>query len=98
MPMPPYPVLCYAPGCPAPAAFKVAARWSDGATHELKTYSLACPACLAALYGTARVKRAKCRLAPGETLGELEVYELRRGERDQALVRREDLERSQGRA
>jgi hypothetical protein len=97
MPMPPYPVLCYAPGCSAPAAYKVAARWSDGVTRELKTYALACPACLAALYAAAGGKRELCRLAPGETLGELEVYELRRGERDQALVRRDDLERSQGR-
>ena len=53
MPMPPYPVLCYAPGCTRPAAFKVAARWSDGVTGELKTYSLACPDCLAKLFAAA---------------------------------------------
>jgi hypothetical protein len=93
MPMPPYPVVCHAPGCTAPAAFKVAARWSDGTTHELKTYYLACPGCLGKLFAEARVKRAACRLAPGESLEEPGVYELRRGERDQSLVRREDLER-----
>ena len=46
MPMPPYAVLCYRPGCDRPAAYKVAARWSDGVTEELKTYSLCCAECL----------------------------------------------------
>jgi hypothetical protein len=92
MPMPPYPVLCYSPGCGAAAAFKVAARWSDGVTHELKTYALACPGCLPALFRTAAAKRAACRLAPGETLDEPGVYDLGRGERDRALKRRPDLE------
>ncbi|MDB5307912.1 MAG: hypothetical protein JWO38_2114 [Gemmataceae bacterium] len=90
--MPPYPVLCYAPGCPGPAAFKVAARWSDGLTHELKTYSLACPDCLGPLFAGARAKRAACRLAPGETLDEAGIYELNRGGRDKTLKRRPDLE------
>lgn len=92
MPMPPYPVLCYAPGCSTPAAFKVAARWSDGHTHELKTYALACPDCLPALFARAVVKRAACRLAPGESLEEPGVYELRPGDRDKTLTRRPDLE------
>lgn len=90
--MPPYPVLCYAAGCPHPAAFKVAARWSDGVTAELKTYSLACPTCLPKLFAAAVAKRAACRLAPGETLDEPGVYELHRGERDKTLKRRPDLE------
>jgi hypothetical protein len=92
MPMPAYSVLCYAPGCSRPAAYKVAARWSDGVTQELKTYSLACEACLSALYEQAAVKRAACRLAPGETLEEPGIYELTRGGRDKALKRRPDLE------
>jgi hypothetical protein len=90
--MPSYPVMCYAAGCPNRAAFKIAARWSDGITTELKTYSLACPACLAGLYASAMVKRADCRLAPGETLDEPGVYELHCGDRDQVLRRRRDLE------
>lgn len=92
MPMPPYAVLCYAPGCTRVAAYKVAARWSDGNTHELKTYSLACPECLAELFARARVKRAACRLAPGETLDEPGIYALSRGERDRALKRQPELE------
>jgi hypothetical protein len=90
--MSPYPVLCYAAGCSAPAAFKVAARWSDGTTHELKTYALACPACLPKLFGLAVAKWAACRLAPGESLEAPGVYELTRGARDRALTRRPDLE------
>ena len=92
MPMPPYPVLCYAAGCSSPATLKIAARWSDGVTHELKTYSLACATCLPQLYASAATKRAACRLAPGETLEAPGIYELNRGERDKTLRRRADLE------
>lgn len=92
MPMKPYPVLCYAPGCSRPAEFKIAARWSDGITDELKTYSLACPGCLNLLFASATIRRAGCRLAPGETLDEPGIYELHRGERDRSLKRRSDLE------
>jgi hypothetical protein len=91
-----YPVMCYVAGCPNRAAFKIAARWSDGITTELKTYSLACPACLAELYASAAVKRADCRLALGETLDEPGIYELHHGERDQGLRRRQDLETNSG--
>jgi hypothetical protein len=92
MSMPPYPVMCYAPGCPNSAAFKIAARWSDGVTDELKTYYLSCPACLARLYASATAKRALCRLGLGETLDAPGIYELHRGERDRQHKRREDLE------
>ena len=92
MPMSPYPVVCYAAGCSAPAAYKIAARWSDGTTTELKTYSLACESCLARQFVAAGAKRAACRLAAGETLDAPGVYELSRGDRDRALVRRPDLE------
>jgi hypothetical protein len=92
MPMPPYPVLCYGPGCTAPAMYKIAARWSDGTTAELKTYGLACPDCLPAQLARAVERRAACRLAPGETLDAPGVYELARGGRDRALARRPDLE------
>jgi hypothetical protein len=93
MSMPPYPVLCYGPGCTRPAELKIAARWNDGVTHELKTYSLACTQCLPQLYAQARSKQARCRLAPGETLEIPGIYELQRGQRDRMLKRRSDLER-----
>ncbi|HEV3383271.1 MAG TPA: hypothetical protein VG097_00580 [Gemmata sp.] len=94
MAMPPYIVFCHAVKCPNPAAFKIAARWSDGVTDELKTYYLACPECLAKLYASAVSKRSACRLAPGETLDAPGIFDLNRGERDKSLKRRKDLEDS----
>ena len=79
--MPPYPVLCSRPGCVHPARVKIAARWSDGTTHELKTYYLACDGCVSELLPQARAKRQACRLTAGETLDEPAVYELRPGGR-----------------
>jgi hypothetical protein len=91
MPMPPYAVLCST--CGRPAAYKIAARWSDGLTGELKTYALCCRDCLAAAFQNSRAKQARCRTAPGEKLEPPGVYGLARGCRDAALPRREDLER-----
>ena len=92
MAMPPYPILCYRPGCGQPALYKIAARWSDGATQELKTYALTCATCLADSFHRSRQKQAACRLAPGETLEAPGIYELEHGRRDQQLQRRPDLE------
>ena len=92
MSMPSYPVLCTSPGCTESAPYKIAARWSDGVTGELKTYALSCPKCLAESFYRSRAKQAACRLAPGETLESPGVYELIRGRRDPQLVRRDDLE------
>jgi hypothetical protein len=92
MPMPSYPVRCYSRGCEELAVYKIAARWSDGVTQELKTYALTCSACLAAAFHRGRAKQAACRLAPGETLETPGIYELARGHRDPQLVRRDDLE------
>jgi hypothetical protein len=94
MPMPPYPVRCYRRGCQRLAEFKIAARWSDGITHELKTYALSCAGCLTEQYRQSRVKQRACRLAKGETLETPAIFDLARGQRDQSLLRREDLERA----
>jgi hypothetical protein len=85
-------VICYRRDCGQPAIYKIAARWSDGVTEELKTYSLCCEACLAELYQRSRAKQASCRLAAGETLEAPGIYELARGRRDAQLARRSDLE------
>jgi hypothetical protein len=90
--MPPYAVLCYTGGCGRPAEYKIAARWSDGVTSELKTYGLACAACLAAWLDRARARRAACLLAPGERLDEPGVFRLQHGRRDQQLERLTELE------
>jgi hypothetical protein len=92
MPMSAYPVLCYTQGCAAPAVYKIAARWSDGTTHELKTYALTCAACLAKTFAAAVARRGACRLGAGESLEAPGVYDLARGARDRALARRPDLE------
>jgi hypothetical protein len=92
MPMPNYLIRCTAPGCAEPASYKIAARWSDGVTHELKTYALSCSACLAESFHRSRAKQAACRLAPNETLEAPSIYDLSRGRRDPQLVRRDDLE------
>lgn len=91
--LPPYRVMCYTGGCPREAVYKIAARWSDGVTSELKTYSLSCPSCMSDLFRSAKAKKAECRLAAGESLGEPEVFEIARGRRDRQLVRRPELER-----
>ena len=90
--MPPYVVRCTDRDCGRPAAYKIAARWSDGVTDELKTYSLACPGCVAKLFALAKRKQAACRRAAGETLEPPGVYELTAGSRDKQLVRRKELE------
>lgn len=66
-----YPVLCYT--CRAPVAFKIAAKWSDGVTSELKTYTLCCERCLDASFAEAKRRQAICPLALDETLGVPEV-------------------------
>ena len=92
MKMSPYPVRCYCRGCEQLAIYKIAARWSDGVTHELKTYALSCADCLEEQYRQSRIKQRACRLAKGETLETPSIFELARGERDQRLRRCEDLE------
>ena len=92
MPMPPYPILCYTRGCGQVARYKIAARWSDGATQELKTYALTCAKCLAESFRQIRRKQAACRFAPGETLEAPGIYELEHGRRCSCWSRRPDLE------
>jgi hypothetical protein len=96
MPMPPYPILCFTPGCGQRALYKIAARWSDGVTGELKTYALTCAKCLPEWLQKSRNKQAACRLAPGETLETPGAYHMARGHRDQELQRLPDLEKEAG--
>lgn len=91
MPMPSYPVICYSPDCGELATLKIASRWSDGVTGELKTYFLSCDQCASKLMQKAREKRDACRLAPEETLSDPQVFELRRGNRDRELIQRPEV-------
>jgi hypothetical protein len=90
--IPPYPVRCYTRGCGSLATFKIAARWSDGITEELKTYALCCPDCLALWFRHSLQKQASCRRAPNEILEPPGIFEWVRGQRDRQLTRRLDLE------
>jgi hypothetical protein len=92
MSMPPYPIPCYRAGCGRLAVFKIAARWSDGITEELKTYALSCEECLADWFRRSREKQAVCRRAPGEILEPPGIFDLVPGQRDRELLRRHDLE------
>jgi hypothetical protein len=97
MPMPAYPVICSQRACGLPAVYKIAARWSDGITQELKTYALSCESCLAEQFRTSQGTQATCRLATGEKLETPGIYELARGQRDRDHRRRSDLEEQLGR-
>jgi hypothetical protein len=87
MPLENYVIHCCTTGCPREAEFKIASRWSDGVTSELKTYALCCGECLPEWLRRSRDKHAACRLATGETLEAPEVFRLRHGARDRELVR-----------
>lgn len=87
-----YPVLCYTRGCGRPAVYKIAARWSDGITEELKTYSLCCAECLAHSFHSSQQRQGTCRRAPGEILEPPGIYQLVHGQRDRHLVRCTALE------
>src|SRR2546430_17181887 len=92
MPMPPYPISCYTRGCGHPAVYKIAARWSNGVTQELKPCALCCSACLADWFRSSRQKQAACRLAKGEKLEPPGIFSLERGRRDTEINRLRDLE------
>ena|SRR5438132_11706389 len=90
--MPPYPIHCYRKGCGKLAVYKIAARWSDGVTEELKTYALTCEVCLADWFRHSREKQKACRLAARETLESPGIFRLHRGQRDRQLERLTELE------
>ena len=92
MVMPPYAVLCYTPGCGKPAVYKIAARWSDGVTEELKTYALSCQDCLPDWFRHSQEKQKACRLAARESLESPGIYLLEHGHRDRQLKRLKNLE------
>jgi hypothetical protein len=92
MPMPPYSIPCQTHGCDQLAQYKIAARWSDGITGELKTYALTCPVCLPEAFRQSVLKQASCRLAPNEILEPPGIYALMRGRRDAQIERLSALE------
>src|SRR5262245_13931644 len=92
MPMPPYSILCYRQDCNQPAVYKIAARWSDGITSELKTYALSCADHLAAFFHSSCQRQKACRTVPGETLEPPGIFRMVYGQRDRNLERLPELE------
>ena len=92
MPMPPYSIPCQTANCRHAAVYKIAARWSDGLTQELKCYSLSCAECLPHWFRQGLTKQAECRLTKGETLEPPGIYNLARGVRDKQILRQVELE------
>jgi hypothetical protein len=92
MPMTSYPLICYHPGCGQLAQYKIAARWSDGLTSELKTYGLVCAKCLPDWFRRSKQRQQACRKTRGEVLDAPGIFLLERGERDARLQRLPELE------
>jgi hypothetical protein len=87
-----YPIRCTHQGCDRLALYKIAARWSDGTTEELKTYALCCEECLAEMFRLSCEKQKGCRTARGEKLESPGIFRLAQGQRDRTLERCPDLE------
>src|SRR6266404_3364056 len=92
MPLTNYVIRCCTKSCHHEAAYKIASRWSDGITSELKTYSLCCDGCLPDCFRDSLRKQAACRLASGESLEVPGIYRIERGQRDRQLTRLPDRE------
>jgi hypothetical protein len=85
-----YQPKCSAPGCDRVAVYKVAASWSDGTSRELKNYGLACEQHRETQLARARSHREGLKLAEGELVGEVGLYQLLPGLRDAELTRLPD--------
>jgi hypothetical protein len=85
-----YVPTCSAPHCGQPAVYKVAAPWSNGTSHELKNYGLACEAHRDSQFARAQLHRKGLVLAERETVGSVGLYKLESGKRDLELNRLPD--------
>ncbi len=69
-------VKCSVHGCDAQATTKIAAPWTYGRFSEMKTYGYACPSHSETVVEFAESRPRPKRLAEGETLGEVGLYDL----------------------
>jgi hypothetical protein len=86
------PVTCSHETCREPAAYKIAARWTDGRLAELKTYGFACSEHLGDVFRVSLARQRHYTPAPGETIEELAIYRYEPGKRDRSLQRLWGLE------
>ena len=85
-------VRCSLDGCLEPAAYKVAAYWSDGSFTELKTYGFACCDHLGPVFRNAEARHSRAARNEGETVEEIAIYKFEQGKRDRHLQRLWGLE------
>lgn len=85
-----YQPKCSAAHCDQTAIYKVAAPWSNGTSRELKNYGLACEAHRDSQLALAQLHRQGLKLAEGETVGQVGLYQLVPGKRDVELPRLPD--------
>jgi hypothetical protein len=85
-----YQPTCSARGCKQAAAFKIAALWSDGTSHELKNYGLACDAHRDSQLARGQLHCDGLKLVEGESVGPVGLYKLEPGKRDLELTRLPD--------
>jgi hypothetical protein len=85
-------VGCSLQGCGEPAAYKIAAPWSDGSFSELKTFGHACADHLGQIFRQAEERRQEYKPSSGETVEEIGIYRYEQGRRDRQLQRLWGLE------
>lgn len=85
-------VRCGLWNCHEPAAYKIAAQWSDGSFAELKSYGFACSDHLGPVFREAEQRRHDYPNKPGESLEEIAIYKYEQGRRDRQLQRLWGLE------
>jgi hypothetical protein len=85
-----YRPTCSVRGCDEPASYKIGAPWSDGTSRELKNYGTVCEAHRAQELARARARRRVLKLAEGEVVGEVGLYQLIPGRHDRELPRLKD--------
>jgi hypothetical protein len=90
--MPTTTVRCSLAGCHAPAAYKIAATWSDGALSELKSYGFACADHLGPVFRDAEKRHLEYHPVTGESVEEIGIYKYEQGKRDRQLHRLWGLE------
>ena len=85
-------VRCSRPDCQEPAAYKIAAHWSDGSFTELKSFGFACSDHLGSVFREAEQRHLDYTPSPGETVEEIGIYKFEQGKRDRQLQRLWGLE------
>lgn len=81
-----YTPICDVERCDDPAAYKVAAPWSDGTQNELKNYGVYCVQHAFERLEIAKARQSEVRLGPGELVSTVRLFELIEGRRDAELI------------